>query len=69
MARRITIPSPDWSKIDGFCAIIPVKVDWPELQLTDDAILVNAVAAVNGDEPPYPDLSIIKVVIERPTDA
>lgn len=41
----------------------PVKVDWPELNLTEEQILANSIARVNGLEEPYPDNSIFCVEI------
>jgi hypothetical protein len=40
-----------------------VCVDWPELQLTEDQIVANAVAWAAGQEPPYPDHSIFMVSV------
>lgn len=68
MARQIHVESPDWSQIDGVRAIIPVKVSWPELQLDETQIVVNAAHAAAGLDPPFPDLSIFEVVVERPVD-
>lgn len=43
---------------------VPVKVDWPELQLTLDQITANAVARLNGKKAPYPDHSLIEVTVD-----
>src|SRR5438128_281296 len=64
--REIRIPSIDWSEVQGARAVVPVKVDWPELRLTDKQVWANALALVFGDEIPYPDQSYIEVVIEWP---
>ena len=64
--REIRIPAPDWDDIAGVAAIIPVKVDWPELRLTDDQIVANAVAMADGADPPFPDHSFFTVRVERP---
>lgn len=64
--RTITIPSIDWAFVEGTCVVVPVKVGWPELQLTEEQKLANAIARANDAEPPYPDLSMIEVRIERP---
>ena len=48
---------------EGSCLILPVKVDWPQLQLDNDQIAANAVARSEGAEEPYPDDSLIIVEI------
>jgi hypothetical protein len=50
-----------------FCkhVVMPVKVDWPELQLTDEQQLTNSAARVNGQEPPFPDQSVFDIELER----
>ena len=68
--RRITIPS-EWihRAIDpttpGSHILGPVRVDWPELQLTEEQIVANAVALAYGQRSPYPDLAIFGVEIPR----
>lgn len=64
--RRVTIPCPDWDTLVGRRAVIPVKVDWPELRLTEHQLVVNAFANAYDLEPPYPDNTFFDVVIERP---
>lgn len=49
-------------------ATIPVKVDWPELQLTEEQLLQNSVARANDQDPPFPDLSIFNVRIKPPVE-
>ena len=44
--------------------VITVKVDWPELRLTEDQIVANVLATVHGAERPYPDLSFISIELE-----
>ena len=53
------------SGIPGDRVIYSVCVDWPELRLTDDQMLANAVALVYGKERPYPDHSIFHIALER----
>lgn len=64
--REIRIPRIDWSKVLGHSCNVPVKVDWPELQLTEDQILANAVAFANDEPYPFPDHSMFVIVIPRP---
>ena len=49
----------------GRCLLLPVKVGWPELQLTQDQVLANALARVNLSEIPYPDNSFISIEVEK----
>ena len=44
---------------------VHVRVDWPELQLTDEQILANGLARAEGKQEPYPDNSIFRVLIPR----
>ena len=46
---------------EGRCLVVPVKVDWPQLQLDNDQIAANSVARSEGAEEPYPDDSLIFV--------
>ena len=68
MTRSVRIPPIDWGSVDGVRVVVPVKVDWPELQLTEDQVMANAVASVSGADLPYPDRSIFAVEIDRPVD-
>lgn len=66
--RIIKIPA--WAiekarTVNAASALLPVKVDWPELQLTEAQVWANVVAVVAGQPTPYPDLSIITIEIER----
>lgn len=67
--RRITLPeSSVRAGIDGGLGIaveFPVVVDWPELRLTDDQMLANSLALLDGIEEPYPDHRFFSVSIER----
>lgn len=64
--RKIEITySESISKHPGKSVSIPVKVDWPELRLTQDQVMANAVADADGEERPYPDNSYIEIVINR----
>lgn len=49
----------------GVCLSIPVKVDWEELQLTEEQVLANSFAMVNDKDIPYPDKSIFCVKVCR----
>ncbi len=64
--REIRLPQIDWSEIQGVAAVIPVKVDWPELRLTEEQMLVNSMALCVGWEAPYPDRSFIDVIVPLP---
>lgn len=64
--RTIRIPPIDWTTVEGARACVPVVVDWPELRLTMDQIVANAVAKLDGQPEPFPDHSFINVEIERP---
>ena len=46
---------------EGRCLRVPVKVDWPELRLTDDQIFANSIAKLDGQPLPYPDNSIFDI--------
>jgi hypothetical protein len=63
--KAIYRPPPD-PALAGNCLVFAVSVDWPELRLTEDQIVANAVArvaGVAGAEPPYPDHSIFTVTL------
>lgn len=68
--RKIVIPA-KWihEAIDDAtpgCAVVgSVVVDWPELRLTEDQIVANAIAWANGQPAPYPDPSIIAIEIPK----
>jgi hypothetical protein len=47
--------------VSGVGVQVLVQVDWPELQLTDDQILANALATVACEPQPYPDPSLFMV--------
>ena len=49
----------------GAAGCFIVLVDWPELQLTEDQRLANAVARVDGNAEPFEDKSIFQVEISR----
>ena len=66
--RNITIPQ--WvlkravnGPIEGAWLEFPVQVSWPELRLTEEQILANAVAWVSGAPLPYDDNSIFSVIL------
>lgn len=70
MTRRIVIPREHTALIlerddlAGQSIVVPVLVNWPELQLSEDQILANALAAIEGRPAPF-EGSIIEVEIER----
>lgn len=66
MMRQIKIPAVNWDEVVGDSALVPVKLDWPELRLTQDQVVANAVAKANGRDEPYPDPSFVVIVVERP---
>ena len=47
----------------GVSLVFAVSVNWPELRLTEDQIIANAVAQAAGQEAPYPDHSIFTISI------
>lgn len=67
--RSVRIPAVNWDEVLGARAVVPVKVDWPELRLTLDQITANAVADLNGEPRPFPDHSIFYIEIDRPVPA
>ena len=70
---QIVIPRDLWERLGdrinmGCSVTIPVKVDWPELRLTEGQMMANAVAMSAGHARPYPDKSIFNVVIPYPRE-
>jgi hypothetical protein len=51
--------------IPGAYVVVPVKVDWPELRLTESQIIENAVALANGQPEPHDDNSVFLVQLPR----
>jgi len=47
--------------IRGACIEFAVAVDWPELRLTEEQVLANAIARAANRPEPYPDHSIFTV--------
>jgi hypothetical protein len=64
--RTVRIPAINWEKAQSVRVSVPVVVDWPELLLTEDQIVANAIAKANNQEELYPDHSMFVVEIERP---
>jgi hypothetical protein len=66
--REIRIPLDkilDWvDNGEGRFAVIPVNLGFPELRLTNDQMLANAVALADGEEQPFPDLNLVSVIVE-----
>jgi len=63
--RKIELPDVDWTELYGHSVSFPVLVGWPELQLTPDQHLQNAVAVMNFEDPPHEE-PIIEVVVPVP---
>ena len=63
--RTIKLPDVDWNELHGHSVSFPVLVGWPELQLTEDQHLANAIAVMNFEDPPYEE-PIIEVVVPVP---
>lgn len=66
--RTITIPEHVLRRAvegpyTGIMLEFPVAVDWPELRLTEEQILANAIAHVWGQRQPYPDHSIFSITL------
>lgn len=66
--RSIRVPNDVMEKIlsgryPGAWVECAVCVDWPELRLTEEQIIANAVATAAGQPAPYPDHSIFSVVM------
>ena len=70
--ETITLPRSIWKDtgrfIGGHSIAVPVKVSWPELQLTEAQIVANEIARVQGRDAPYPDKSFINVVVPIPIE-
>jgi hypothetical protein len=49
----------------GVSLVFPVKVGWPELQLTEEQSGANAIARGLGRQEPYEDNSIFMVKVTR----
>ena len=45
---------------------VPVKVDWPELQLTEEQMVENGVSLSTGRGRMHEDLSVFDVCLEWP---
>jgi len=61
--RIVRIPRSRTVRNHGLSVVVPVIVDWPELQLTADQVLTNAVARMRGEEPPFEDRSVFAIEI------
>lgn len=51
------------TSFEGRRVVIPVRVTWPELQLTKDQHLQNVIADMNGEDRPWLDHSVFEIVI------
>jgi hypothetical protein len=66
---KISLPSEQrWRLNCGYVLECPVRVDWPELQLTPEQQKSNTLALVSGKNPPYEDHSRFAVVLMRYTN-
>jgi hypothetical protein len=66
--RTITVPRKVLERLatcQGRALEFAVSVDWPELRLTEDQIVTNAVARAAGHPEPYPDHSIFSILLEK----
>lgn len=43
-----------------------LDLGWPELRLTEEQILANAVAIAYGDEPPFPNKNLVALELPYP---
>jgi len=66
--RKVKIPLSkvkEWvNSPSGVSLVIPVLVNWPELQLTEEQRLENAIALVNGEREPHEDNALFEVEID-----
>lgn len=71
MTREIHIPADTILKaridsgLPGICVLYPVCVNWPELRLTEEQHIANALARVYNQPEPYPDHSIFAIRLDR----
>jgi hypothetical protein len=68
--REITLPASIWTHKyqGGHSLCVPVRVDWPEVQLTEEQSFANAIARAFGGDPPYPDHAFINVIVPIPAE-
>ncbi len=65
--KRITVPmaamSEYWRQVSpvGRSMIVVVRLDWPQLRLTENQLVQNSVARALGHEPPHPDPALIEI--------
>lgn len=50
-----------YGPVEGYCLEFAVQVDWPELQLTEEQMLANTIAQLDGHVAPYPNHSVFSV--------
>jgi hypothetical protein len=53
------------SGLPGARIEFPVAVDWPELRLTEDQVMANAIARAWGLPEPYEDHSTFAISLDR----
>jgi len=63
--RTITLPASMWQEHDGMFIEVVVKVNWPEVQLTDQQSFENAIARIAGRPLPHEDHSTFAVRLPR----
>lgn len=70
--RKVKIPIErviEWAKNPvGTFLRFPVRVDWEELQLTEEQIIANSFAIINNEPVPYPDNSTFYVEVTTSKD-
>lgn len=66
--REIKLPRIVDKDGPGWGVVIPVQVDWPEVQLTEQQAFENMMARACGAMPPHEDHSFINVVLTRGTE-
>lgn len=63
--KRIEVPADIMRKVldcdQGRWVLLPVKVPWPELQLTEQQVLENAIDHAHGRSGRHPDPSYIEL--------
>lgn len=64
MSYNIDITDVTTNALTGRRLIIPVKVDWPELRLTESQRITNALCESVGKDPIFPDRSFITVTLD-----
>ncbi|MCU0521434.1 MAG: hypothetical protein MUF84_12160 [Anaerolineae bacterium] len=66
--RQVRLPLLKDVPEGGAYVAVPVLVNWPELEPTEEQMMANMVARVMGREEPYPDHRFFTVLIPRGTN-